>query len=219
MILTSPEPLYSRKDAAALALKPKAGALPAETREWKYGTYPLYRRDDLEPKRTVTLKPPVEVDLLAAIFTVNRTAKRYRDKAGAHYGSRQYGFATNAREVKERMYELKDRGITHAYRQGLLRATGTHGPLTYYEGGGYRFHSLLRPVHLQLPVLGEETVQVEAKPKGKREVRLKDAEFTLDQLPALNVTGFERHSFPPRERRRRWREDQEDDWDARSDYP
>lgn len=208
IILTPPEALYSRKDAAAVGLKPRAGALPAEEREWKYGTYPLYRREDLEPKRKVVSIPPVVVDLLAAIFTVNRTAKRYRDKAAAHYNAAQYGFATAARETKEHLYSLKDRGMVCAYRQGLLRATGTHGPLTYYEGGGYRFHSLLRPSGVDLPALSDETIQVEAKPKGKREARLKDAEYTLKQLPALDTQGFVRQSFPPR---RRHFEDEEDD--------
>ena len=192
------EQLYSRRDAAAIGMRPRPGAAPAENREWKYGVYPLFRHEDLVPKKVIVKQEPVEVDLLASVFTANRTAKRYRDSASRYFHGAQYGFATHSRHVKERMYHLKDVGITHAYRQGLLRATGTHGPLTMYEGGGYRFHSLLHPVGVEVPVLSEETLLVEAKPKGKREVRLKDAIFTLENLPGLDTTGFVRKRFPPR---------------------
>jgi hypothetical protein len=220
VILTEPIPLYSRRDAAAEGLKPMAGAVPVELREWKHGRYPLFTKDQLEPKKVIVRKPPVESDLLASIFSVNRTAKRFRDKATAHFSQAQYGFATDAREVKERLYALKDRGIVHAFRQGLLTAVGSHGPLTYFEGGGYRFHSLLRPAGQEIPVLSTETIQVEAKPKARREVRLKDAEHTLGLLPALDTNGFVRQSFPPRRKSRPyWDERADSDWDDEQGVP
>lgn len=155
---------------------------------------------------------PAVTDLLAAVFTVNRTAKRYRDKASKHYNAGQYGLASHARNTKERMYAMKDRGITYAYRQGLLCVSGMHACLTYYEGHGYRFHSLLRPTGRDIPVLSEELIVVEAKPKGWREMRLLDATHALEQLPELDSTGFSRHHFPPRRQPRpRWRE--YDDWE------
>jgi tellurite resistance protein len=45
------------------------------------------------PKLKLTIKPAKQVDLLAAIFAVNRSAKRYRDAAETHYRERMHGFA------------------------------------------------------------------------------------------------------------------------------
>lgn len=190
--------LWGRADAARIGMRPRTGAVPVEMRDWKRGQYPVFRKEDLVPKR----KAPegVAVPLLQAIFTVNRTAKRYRNKAAAHYDMEQFGFATSARMVKQHLYGLKDRGIVSAYRKGLIQATGTHGPLVYYEGGGYRFHSLLHPGGVELSMLSEETVRVEAKPKGEKESRLVDAEFTLVQLPA-DIAGFWRESFSLRRKK------------------
>ncbi len=210
--------LLSRPQASAKGLS-VAGATPAEFREFtlrggRVVRYPVYREEELRPKRASVKTPATAVDLLQAIFTVNRTAKRYRDKAAAHYGARQHGFAGASKERKQALYALKDRGIVAAHRAGLIAAVGTHGPLTYYEGGGYRFHSLLRPEGAELAVLSDETVQVEAKPKGKREARLVDAELTLSALPEERA-GFRRHSFPPRAGRRG--ADLDDGWDGRDD--
>src|SRR5690348_6256369 len=50
---------------------------------------------------------PQQIDLLAAIFAVNRSAKRYRNTKC--YAGRNHSFATRAKEQKELLYELKDR--------------------------------------------------------------------------------------------------------------
>ena len=184
--------LLSRPQVSERGLS-TAGATPADYREitikGRLIRYPVYRASELRPKRWHVVWPAVMVDLLLAIFTVNRTAKRYRDKAAGHYSDRQHGFEKDARERKEALYVLKDAGMVAAHRAGLIFATGTHGPLCYYEGHGYRFHSLLWPVGVELPVIGEGPVEVEAKPKGSRECRLVDAEATLAGLPT-GTAGF-----------------------------
>jgi hypothetical protein len=134
--------------------------------------------------------------LLAAIFRVNRSAKRYRDAASSCYSKRAYGLATHNRLEKEGLYGLKDRGIVEAYRRGLLQAEGFHGTLCIYRGNGYCFHSTLRPVGVSLPRIREddEPLFIEAKPRGSGEMKLKDAVTILRELPA-DFTGFERRSF------------------------
>jgi hypothetical protein len=47
-----------------------------------------------------------DVDLLAAIFTVNRAAKRRRDAAQKYYQNGMYGFAGSSRREKETYYSL-----------------------------------------------------------------------------------------------------------------
>lgn len=208
--MTAEPALLSRPQASAKGLS-VAGVEPAEFRTFELHSgrlvrYPVYREAELKPKRAVLRKAACSVDLLLATFTVNRTAKRYRDKAQTHYQSRQHGFAGDSRKRKEALYKLKDRGIVAAVRLGMITATGTHGPLTYYEGGGFRFHSLLCPEGAELQVLGDDTILVEAKPKGKRECRLADAQCTLEALPD-DTAGFRRHAFAPRKRER-----DDEDW-------
>ena len=113
---------------------------PKEIRSWEKGEYPVYSIDQTRPKKRMNKIPPKEIDLLAAIFTVTRAAKRYRDAASASYQSRTYAFATAHKERKEECYRLKDRGIVAAYRAGRITATHTAGPLTEYHGEGYCYH-------------------------------------------------------------------------------
>lgn len=171
------------------------------------------------PRRRAKTVEAKSVDLLAAIFGVNRSAKRYRDAAQRNYQSGTHGFAGNCKERKESLYKLKDRGIVEAYRSGRLKAEGTHGVLTVYRGEGYCFHSLLRPVGLTLPALDFEAnsagcLYVEQKPKTAREPRLKDSIATLEALQKEeSYTDFQRLSFPPRAGKRRFREEDEDERD------
>jgi len=162
-------------------------------------------------------KPAREIDLLAAVFAANRTAKRFRDTAQLHYYGRRHGLAGNARETKERLYDLKDRGIAAAWLAGRLQFTGIHGSLAIYRGEGYCFHSSLLPVNVGNLVDGNyDKIIVEAKPKSKREARLLDAEHTLRLLPPPGE-GFTRLEVPRFEkpvlnrRSQPWRDKADDD--------
>jgi hypothetical protein len=205
-------------------------AKPAALHHGKYDTYFLYAESQSRPKRVVTEKPAVPIDLLAAIFTVTRSAKRYRDSAQTCYQHRKHGFARMARKQKEYLYELKDDGIVAAFRQGRVQAVGTHGCLAVYRGEGYCYHSLLHPKGTVLPELktrgttdtGNEPLTVEAKPRGTKEPRLKDACHTLEELPklaeeALASGEFVRLSFPPRQPEPRYHDryydEEADDYD------
>jgi len=176
------------------------------------------------PARKVKIVEPKTVDLLAAIFGVNRSAKRYRDAAQMNYRSGAHGFAGNCKERKQALYILEDRGIVEACRLGRLKAEGTHGVLTVYRGEGYCFHSLLRPLGPSLPALEFDAndagcLFVEQKLKSAREPRLKDSIATLEALSKEEQYGdFQRLSFPPRPSQRRARfRDYEDDYYQQED--
>lgn len=188
-----------------------SAAEPAAMHIGRYDVYDLYDESQTHPKR-VSKKPAVIIDLLAALFTITRSAKRYRDSAQACYRSEQYGFAGSASRQKKHLYQLKDNGLVAAVHTGRVKAIGTHGCLTIYRGEGYCYHSLLRPKGIVLPEVGNAPLIIEAKPKTTDEPRLKDAVHTLQELPpladiAIKAGEFERLSFPARERVNRHRND------------
>jgi hypothetical protein len=145
-------------------------------------------------------KQPEVIDVLAATFVTNRAAKRWRDHARRAYLKRQHAQAENAKTIKETLYALKDRGIAWAVQQGRLSGVIMQGGLAVYRGEGYCFHSRLLPVGVEFPVLGEERIYVEAKPRGSRDPRLCDARITLEALPEVDQKVF-RVLAPPEFRR------------------
>lgn len=133
--------------------------------------------------RKANVKFETEIDLVQAIWVVNRYAKRCRDAASACFMHRVHSFAATWKRKKEEAYYLKGQALHHAVTDGLLHVSGVHKFGDNYaellEGNGYRFH---RPC--PDPVLNEmqAVVQldaIEAKPKGSKEPRLKDAMYTL----------------------------------------
>lgn len=150
--------------------------------------------------QTFELQP---CDLLSAMFAVNRAAKRWRDSARSRYHSRLYAWATNAKEHKEYLYSLKDRGIAAAYTQGRIAPVELHGGLCLWRGEGYVFHSTLIPREVALA--GDQTapITVEAKPQGSREPKQRDAIATLaglqrwtwEQFTTLEKPRFEEEEF------------------------
>jgi hypothetical protein len=85
------------------------------------------------------------IDLLAAFFAVNRSAKRYRDSGQIYYRKRLHGFAGNARSPKKKLYDLKDKRIARAYLDNRIAPVAINGGWVEYRGEGYCFHSSLLP--------------------------------------------------------------------------
>jgi hypothetical protein len=126
-------------------------------------------------------------NILAAVFAVNRAAKRRRDAASTAYSAEMYGFAGHHSSEKRGLYELKDKGIAHLASEGVLACIGIHGRLAMWKGSGYTFHSTLHP--LPLPqVIDGDLFLAEAKPRGsrRREPRIKDARLLLESLGDRN---------------------------------
>lgn len=175
---------------AVLSKKPgfkaSPGSRPVRRYDSPYGySYPVYRESDIVPVRQYNKVEPQLIDLLAAIFTVNRAAKRYRDAAISCYECDEYSLARANKRRKEYLYELKDRGIYQAYADKLVSLVGKHGDFYVYRGNGYVFHSLLRPWKIDdnLPT-DDGDIYVARRDKTEK-YRLKDAVYTLHQLPNI----------------------------------
>jgi hypothetical protein len=139
-------------------------------------------------------RPPEKIDLLLAVWVVNRAAKRYRDSASAHYQAGQHGFARYASETKGTLYHLKSQALAHLEKEGHLRVVAHHAfPegnwAEVLESGKYRFHrpcptpSSLKPS--DNPFLEEIT----KKPRESKEPRLCDAQYTLKAYLADKTTA------------------------------
>jgi len=186
--------------------KVKANAEPRGYGTRLYGVYPVYALEETEPVRQAP--PPVAGDpndpaaLLAAIFSVNRSAKRFRDAASSCYAKEVHGLAKANRQRKERLYSLKDVGVAAAFRAGYLRAVGMQGGLCIYREMGYCFHSTLRPRDACFPEgqIENGRLFVEAKPRTATDTKLRDAIALLASLPQ-ELDGFKRHKFRSPRRR------------------
>jgi len=191
--------LRTKTQWSELSMALKKGAEPSAWFNGRYDSYALYAESEVREKQTRIEIPAVEIDLLSAIFTATRAAKRYRDAAQRCYQNDAHSFAKRNREQKERCYSLKDRGIVAAVKSGRIAATAAIGNLTVYRGEGYCFHSLLRPDGFKHPegANADSTLRVEAKPKTRKEPRLKDALHTLAMLSST-IDGFKQIPFPSR---------------------
>jgi hypothetical protein len=120
-------------------------------------------------------------NILAAIFAVNRAAKRRRDAASTTYSAELHGFAGFHSAEKRALYELKDKGIAYLASEGALVCIGIHGRLALWKGGGYRFHSTLHPLPLPETIEGDLFL-AEAKPRARKDPLIKDARLLLESL-------------------------------------
>ncbi|MCC7542401.1 MAG: hypothetical protein IT379_39650 [Deltaproteobacteria bacterium] len=173
------------------------GAAGGKTRSWH-----VYRDDQVLPKAQRKHSPAKTVDLLAALWAANRSAKRWRNAARGQYNKRAHQFASSSKRRKESLYALKAQALHHLVTDGVLQHAGYHRFLdgNYAEllsGGGYTFH---RPCpHPTDGAIVEDRADIDAKPRQSREVRLKDAEHTLTSYLSgrLRVGVYE---WPPRPR-------------------
>jgi hypothetical protein len=221
----SEERLYATTELRERGLRPKTGERPAKIEEWKYhsrrGTRHLWRLD-----QTVAVKPrnliPAEIEptaenVLRAVWSVNRAAKRRRDAAQSSYQQAMHGFAGRHREQKEEYYRLKDRGIAWLAHKGHVAPTHRHGQLVVWEGLGYSFHSTLAPQEGPLPETGEGAAFIEARPRSAKEMRLVDAVALLSGLNSL-VSNYRRLAAPAYPKRVRYRAGDEFDDEEDDDY-
>ena len=187
LLVRNPKEAHSQSQWSNLGFRVRKGAEPHCRRSVHlqvggHVTYDVYREDQVEPKRKVSPKPPVRIDVLASVWVINRRAKRCRDQASAHYKRGLHGFAGNARKAKDRLYSLKGEALHHLLAEGRLKVVGYHrfpdgNWAELLQGDGYTFH---RPCPPRAAAHVEERDQIEAKPRGAKEPRLKDAVHTVE---------------------------------------
>jgi hypothetical protein len=148
-----------------------------------------------------TAPPPVELALtpdnvLRATWTVNRSAKRFRNAAQRCYAKDAFEFATVNREKEEKLCDLKDAGIVWLHERKALHPAAIQGGLCVWRGGGFCFHSTLMPRGSGIsPKTKGTCLYIEAKPKLADELRLADAIHLLEQLPKPSAE-YERLDAP-----------------------
>lgn len=116
---------------------------------------------------------PSQVEVLRAVWTLTRHAKRYRDKAQDHYQNGNHKYAGWNRIEKEKAYQLKGQAIAHLIKEGELQVSGYHkfGDL-YAEicsGSGFTFHRPC-PVPADVNEVADLGESLEAKPKTSKEL-------------------------------------------------
>lgn len=169
-----------------------------------------------EKERQKAEKLPV----LAALFTLNRRAKRCRDLAQAYYQNSMHGLAGEMKQEKERIYFLKGQVLHHHVEAGVLVGGKYHrfGETLWaevLEGQGYRFH---RPCPPQNETVVAELIEsVEAKPKEAKEPTLKIAYQVVEAFLA-NKRMASVYQWPARTRPSRFRRWEDDDFDDDGNY-
>jgi len=157
--------------------------------DFEHNKYPRFHgvvvsRQDL-PKINAAQKEKIKgekqqaqsLDILAALWTLNRRAKRCRDLAQTYYLKSMHGLARAMRLEKERIYELKGQALAHLVIEGVL-VGGTYHKFNdgnwaeVLQGDGYSFH---RPCAPQNDAAAMTMEMIDAKPKGGREPTIKIA--------------------------------------------
>lgn len=153
----------------------------------------LYSYDQTRPKRRYRHHSPRSIDFISALFVVNQSAKRYGDMASnCHYHGLR-GFAIHASDKMKELLALKDKGVVHCVRDGLLHFVGIDGNLALYRSadGQYYVHSGLWPESADMSEVGEDELDKASAKNSKKRYLLKDAVFSLEHLPGGHE-GFNR---------------------------
>ncbi|RLT17428.1 MAG: hypothetical protein DWI28_06175 [Planctomycetota bacterium] len=179
----------------------------------------------LADKKEKERKKAEKLPVLAALFTLNRRAKRCRDLAQGYYQKSMHGFAGDMKQEKKRIYFLKGQVLHHHVEAGVLVGGKYHRfeeEITWaevLEGQGYRFH---RPCPPQGEgVVAEVIESVEAKPKTAKEPTLKMAYQVVEAFLADKklVSVYQWPARIPSSRYHRWEDDEFDAFLDDDDYP
>ena len=211
------EEIHFKNEWKELGYIPKTGEKPFCTKKrYGGGKIQFYSKSQVRPLRkktkpVATLLPMTIENVLRACWTVNRTAKRYRDAASSCYQRRVRGFVSTNKLNKEKCYALKDKALRWLIANSAIKPIGLIVNLTVWQGDGYTFHSLIGPENISA-LEGDTLLYVEAKKKTIAEMKLIDAEALIDALPNKNIKAMITRSFPERLRQSP-NTDDENDWE------
>lgn len=158
-----------------------------------------------------------QLPVLAALFTLNRRAKRCRDLAQKYYQERMHGLAGEMKREKDRIYDLKGQVLHHMVEAGILTGGKFHqfefkNWAEVLEGDGYRFHRPCPPQESKPET--ELAESVEAKPKEASEPTLENAYEVVKKFleGKKRANAYQWPGKPRQYRTQRWREEEPDDW-------
>lgn len=168
--------------------------------------YAVWRGDRGRVRRAIRKKekerrtPKPHPDVLLCTREASRAAHAARDRAEAAYARGDQRRARAWRQKKQDWYALKERGIVHLHRAGVLRYAGVspQGMAVYeYGNGGMQcLHSLLHPRGAERkPIEGHPEVLLVPAAKKARGISHERVRVTLGALPY--VEGEYYRSKPP----------------------
>jgi hypothetical protein len=149
--------------------------------------------------------------VLAALFTLNRRAKRCRDLAQTYYQRRMHGVAAEMKREKNRIYDIKGQVLLHMVEAGVLVGGKFHrfefgNWAEILAGGGYTFHRPCPPQE-EANIEAAMIESIEAKPKSAKEPTLEVAyEVVGNYLQGKNRASVYQWTRVPRGRLNQWRE-------------
>ena len=146
-------------------------------------TYYVYRDDQVVPKKRYKHVAPKIVPILAALWRINRSAKRYRDAEYACDSANCHEFSKKAQRLKINLHELRLQALQHLLDERRLVVMGyCHLDGRWVEvlsGDGYTFHRPCpRPKNQEIALLDRNST--DARPVGFSEPKLKDAILTVE---------------------------------------
>lgn len=190
-------------------MRPKAGVSPTAYVYINGRThFALYDTEAVTPKAVPTpgvAKALTPENIGAALFEINKGAKRRRDAASQMYDSQRHSLAGIHKEKKEAYYELKDDVIREASRSGLATLVGYH---TKYQIQTHR--QLVEPIEYDNDrdeddsddpnVIGNEGYEPDApfddsedRPKPKRYTNVTSKLVT--HMACYELGGFRFHTI------------------------
>lgn len=185
--------------------KVRRGQQPSDHRSGRVGgkqrTWAVYAEKQVEPKRVVPEMPAVEIDVLDALWVVNRYAKRARDAASRSFEANAHAFARTWKKRKNAAYDLKDQALHHLIQVEKVGLVGYHkfndNWAEIWEGGGHRFHRPCPPPQGEATQVEDLGDQIEAQKRLPGEPRLKDAIHTLENY-LMGKTWVDTYQWPER---------------------
>lgn len=157
-----------------------------------------------------------KLSVLAALFTLNRRAKRCRDMAKTYYQNGMHGLAGQMKREKDRIYYFKGQVLEHLVRAGRLTGGDFHrfgygNWAEVLEGEGYRFH---RPSPSQAESPNERQLEsIESKPKSAKEPTLDVAYEVVQRFltDKEKVSIYEWSTYSRPKRGYRWQDEDDED--------
>ncbi len=132
-----PDNFKTKTQLKELGLKPAGKALAykkaVEHPSLKY--YELFDVAETVEIRKRKIKPLEITDenIAAALYIVNKSAKKSRDTKKWNYQWKQHGVVSAAKTRENKLYQLKDKVMEELIRQGMASVEGIHSQIICYD--------------------------------------------------------------------------------------
>ncbi len=145
-----PDDLKTKTQWRGEGMRPRLDAEPAA---YMWGPrnnthYALYASESVCPVKTPRApkaRPLTPENIGAALYEINKTAKRRRDAAAFAYVSGRHGMARARKSQKESLYELKEQVLAKAEAEGIAVRVGYHLKFDEFKTREWRSNDEIGP--------------------------------------------------------------------------